>query len=104
MFDYQITTDERASPPENGVMFNRRKYGLTDIFEQNASSLKLHGEVKDWRNGHFPLQTDFEYAPATEEELAATEETLGRALPPFCVMCIPNWQVGASVQVTACKE
>jgi len=32
---------------------------------------------------HSPLQTDFEYAPATEEELAATEETLGCAPFPF---------------------
>jgi hypothetical protein len=30
---------------------------------------------------HFPLQTDFEYAPATEDQLVATEETLGCALP-----------------------
>ena len=29
----------------------------------------------------FPLQTDFEYAPATEEELAAAEKQLGYPLP-----------------------
>lgn len=32
---------------------------------------------------HFPLQADFEYAPATEEELANAEKHLGYSLPPL---------------------
>jgi len=31
----------------------------------------------------FPLQTNFEYAPATEEDLATTERHLGYPLPPL---------------------
>ncbi|HEY3993042.1 MAG TPA: hypothetical protein VGM01_09215, partial [Ktedonobacteraceae bacterium] len=32
---------------------------------------------------NFPLQTDFEYPPATEEQVAIAEEDLGYPLPPL---------------------
>lgn len=43
----------------------------------------MHNPGADTDLESFPLQTDFEYAPATEAELATAEEQLGFPLPPL---------------------
>src|SRR5579859_1021052 len=55
-----------------------RTWSATYWYDRNRN---LYEISEDTDLSHFPLQTDFEYAPATEDQLAATEEALGCVLP-----------------------
>ncbi len=70
----------KENPTRKGWVVAFRGHATVYWYDRNGKQYAINADT-DLES--FPLQTDFEYAPATEEELAAAEKQLGYPLPPL---------------------